>query len=96
LERRRGDSNATTNIGTGGNVGTGDELKDGLAALRGVCLRSFPEFLADVKVAAMSKGGDTSTGLADFTLTVHFSPPLFPLPIPLSTPTQADLSDLAL
>jgi exocyst complex protein 7 len=47
-----------------------NELKDGLQSLRSVCLRSFPEFLADVKVAAISKGGDTSTGLADFTLTV--------------------------
>lgn len=80
LKRRRGDSSSTTitNSGTGGNVGMGDELKDGLAALRAVCLRSFPEFLADVKVAAMSKGGDTSTGLADFTLTVCFLLPSSP------------------
>lgn len=49
-----------------------NELKDGLQALRGVCLRSFPEFLADIKLAAMGKGGDISTGLADFTLKVCY------------------------
>ena len=49
-----------------------NELKDGLQALRGVCLRSFPEFLADIKLAAMGKGGEVSTGLADFSLKVCF------------------------
>jgi exocyst complex protein 7 len=47
-----------------------NELKDGLHALRAVCLRSFPEFLADVKLAAMGKGGELNTGLADVTTSV--------------------------
>ncbi|TFK32707.1 exocyst complex component exo70 subunit [Crucibulum laeve] len=46
-----------------------NELKDGLQTLRGLCLRSFPEFLADVKLATMARGLDTSTKLADFTIT---------------------------
>ncbi|KAG2746580.1 hypothetical protein P692DRAFT_20954767 [Suillus brevipes Sb2] len=46
----------------------GNELRDGLNAIRGVCLRSFPEFLADLKLAAVGKGGDLSVGLADITI----------------------------
>ncbi|KAF8491339.1 exocyst complex component exo70 subunit [Russula emetica] len=46
-----------------------NELKEGLHALRGVCLRSFPEFLADLKLAGMGKGGEIGTGCADFTIT---------------------------
>ncbi|KAF8653415.1 hypothetical protein AX16_003958 [Volvariella volvacea WC 439] len=45
-----------------------NELKDGLHALRAVCLRSFPEFLADIRLASNGKGGELSTGLADFTV----------------------------
>ncbi|TFK72839.1 exocyst complex component exo70 subunit [Pluteus cervinus] len=45
-----------------------NELKDGLHALRAICLRSFPEFLADLKMGALGKGGELSTGLADFTV----------------------------
>lgn len=59
LDRRGADSRRGNN-----------ELKEGLQALRAVCLRSFPEFLADVKMAALGKGGETSTALADFTVTV--------------------------
>lgn len=47
-----------------------NELKDGMHALRASCLRSFPEFLADVRMNAMSKGGELSTGLADFSISV--------------------------
>jgi exocyst complex component 7 len=47
----------------------GNELKDGLGTLRAVCLRSFPEFLADLKMAAMERGAET-TGLADFVINV--------------------------
>lgn len=47
-----------------------NELKEGLHSIRASCLRSFPEFLADLRVAALGKGGELSTGLADFTLTV--------------------------
>ncbi|KAJ7459394.1 Cullin repeat-like-containing domain protein [Mycena galericulata] len=62
LLARRGSENSKAN-----------ELKDGLGALRGVCLRSFPEFLADIKMASLpgkgpgpGAGGDASTGVADF------------------------------
>lgn len=48
-----------------------NELRDGLNSLRGVCLRSFPEFLADLKLAALGKGGELGTGLADFTVSVR-------------------------
>lgn len=44
-----------------------NELKDGLHSLRAVCLRSFPEFLAGLKVAALGKGGESGTSVADFT-----------------------------
>ena len=50
-----------------------NELKEGLHALRGVCLRSFPEFIADLKLAGMGKGGEIGTGCADFTITVRRS-----------------------
>jgi exocyst complex protein 7 len=46
-----------------------NELKEGLHSLRAVCLRSFPEFLADIKLAATGKGND-STGLADVVTSV--------------------------
>ncbi|KAF9242082.1 Cullin repeat-like-containing domain protein [Melanogaster broomeanus] len=59
LLTRRGEGRRETN-----------ELKDGLNAIKGLCLRSFPEFLADLKLAAMGpgKGGELSVGLADFTV----------------------------
>ena len=47
-----------------------NELKEGLHSIRASCLRSFPEFLADIRAAALGKGGELSTGLADFTLSV--------------------------
>ncbi|KAH9930452.1 Cullin repeat-like-containing domain protein [Epithele typhae] len=47
-----------------------NELKEGLHSIRASCLRSFPEFLADIKVAGMGpKGGEVGTGLAEFTIT---------------------------
>ncbi|KAG1808137.1 Cullin repeat-like-containing domain protein [Suillus variegatus] len=46
----------------------GNELRDGLNAIRGVCLRSFPELLADLKLAAIGKGSDLSVSLADITI----------------------------
>ncbi|KAH9171616.1 exocyst complex component exo70 subunit [Lactarius sanguifluus] len=46
-----------------------NELKEDLHALRGVCLRSFPEFLADIKLAGLGRGGEVGTGCADFTIT---------------------------
>lgn len=49
-----------------------NELKDGLQNLRGLCLRSFPEFLADIKLASTSRGSDTNTRLTDFTVSVRF------------------------
>jgi exocyst complex protein 7 len=47
----------------------GNELKDGMHSLRAVCLRSFPENLADVKMAAMGKS-ELGTGVADITISV--------------------------
>lgn len=55
-----------------------NELKEGLAALRALCLRSFPEFLADLKLGATARGSDTGTKLMDFTISVSVSIPLFP------------------
>ncbi|GLB39391.1 putative exo70 exocyst complex subunit [Lyophyllum shimeji] len=46
-----------------------NELKEGLHTLRAVCLRSFPEFLADLKLGALGRGGElVTTGLADFAI----------------------------
>ncbi|KAF9527700.1 exocyst complex component, exo70 subunit [Crepidotus variabilis] len=45
-----------------------NESKDGVQSLRALCLRSFPEFLADIKLAAMTRGSDTSVKLMDFTV----------------------------
>ncbi|KAG6895953.1 hypothetical protein C0992_011311 [Termitomyces sp. T32_za158] len=51
-----------------------NEVKDGLNTLRAVCLRSFPEFLADLKLGAFGKGGElVNTGLTDFVkLTIRY------------------------
>ncbi|KAH7889211.1 Cullin repeat-like-containing domain protein [Phlebopus sp. FC_14] len=59
LLSRRGEGRRETN-----------ELRDGLNSIRAVCLRSFPEFLADLKLAATGtgKGGELGVGLADFTV----------------------------
>lgn len=49
----------------------GNEVKDGLNTLRAVCLRSFPEFLADLKLGAMSRGGELiNTGPTAFVISV--------------------------
>ncbi|KAI0360296.1 hypothetical protein OH77DRAFT_1418171 [Trametes cingulata] len=45
-----------------------NELKEGLHSIRASCLRSFPEFLADIRLAGLGKGGEIGTGLADFTI----------------------------
>ncbi|KAI0366071.1 hypothetical protein BV20DRAFT_1003065 [Pilatotrama ljubarskyi] len=45
-----------------------NELKEGLHSIRASCLRSFPEFLADIRLAGLGKGGETGTGLAEFTI----------------------------
>ena len=50
-----------------------NELKEGLVALRALCLRSFPEFLADLKMGTIPKGSDTSTELMDFTVSASIS-----------------------
>ena len=58
---RRGEGRRDTN-----------ELRDGLNSVRSVCLRTFPEFLADLKLAATGpgKGGELGVSLADFTVSV--------------------------
>ncbi|KAF9490346.1 exocyst complex component, exo70 subunit [Pleurotus eryngii] len=43
-----------------------DPFTDGLQSIRAVSLRSFPEFLADLKMASLGKGGEVGTGLAEF------------------------------
>ncbi|KDQ22999.1 hypothetical protein PLEOSDRAFT_62377 [Pleurotus ostreatus PC15] len=45
-----------------------DPFTDGLQSIRAVSLRSFPEFLADLKMASLGKGGEVGTGLADFVI----------------------------
>lgn len=49
-----------------------NELRDGLNSVRSVCLRTFPEFLADLKLAATGpgKGGELGVSLTDFTVSV--------------------------
>ena len=63
-----------------------NEMKEGLQSLRSLCLRSFPEFLADIKLAAtsrdISKGMDASSKLAEFTISV--CTPLFCVQLLLS------------
>lgn len=53
-----------------------NELKDGLHSLRASCLRSFPEFIADIRLAANGKGGELSTGLHEITISVRMVPSL--------------------
>ena len=55
-----------------------NELKDALSSLRSVCLRSFPELIANIKAAAMGKGGELSTNVADFVASVS---PLVFIPV---------------
>jgi exocyst complex component 7 len=53
-----------------------NELKEGMHALRAVCLRSFPEFLADIKVGGSAKGGE-GTGVVDFAKLVRYGFSIF-------------------
>ena len=50
-----------------------NELRDGLNAIKGVCLRSFPEFLADLKLAPTTpgRGGEMGVSLTDFVVSVR-------------------------
>ena len=78
MQRRAGRSAG----GTGGGIESRNQnaLRECLHALRGVCLRSFPEFLVDVKLAANSTTvtagltpsaiGAVQTGVVDITDTV--------------------------
>ncbi|KAM5541886.1 hypothetical protein V8D89_004615 [Ganoderma adspersum] len=45
-----------------------NELKEGLHSIRASCLRSFPELLADIRMAGLGKGGEVGSGLAEFTI----------------------------
>jgi exocyst complex component 7 len=47
-----------------------NELKENLVALRGVCLRSFPEFLLDVRGAGTKITVDVGTGIHETTIMV--------------------------
>lgn len=53
-----------------------NELKDSLSSLRSVCLRSFPELIANIKAAAMGKGGELSTDVVDFVTSVSPQKPI--------------------
>ncbi|THH10611.1 hypothetical protein EW145_g1201 [Phellinidium pouzarii] len=65
---RRWDDLVQRRAGLNTNVSA---LKDGMHSLRAVCLRSFPEFLADIRLAAMqSAGGELGTDIAEITVTV--------------------------
>ena len=57
-----------------GNTKIPNELKECLNILRGTCLRSFPEYLADLKMATISRGGEVNTSPADFTRSVSQQP----------------------
>lgn len=48
-----------------------NELKDGMQSMKATCQRSFPEFLADIKLAANSSRGELSTGVIDTTISVR-------------------------
>ena len=67
------------------------ELKEGLVALRALCLRSFPEFLADLKLGAMARGSDTATKVMDFTVSVGFF--FFGFSVAISTLMSFGMSD---
>ncbi|KAF9443168.1 exocyst complex component, exo70 subunit [Macrolepiota fuliginosa MF-IS2] len=45
-----------------------NELRDGLQSLRQVCLRSFPEFLVDLKLGANNRDSDTSVKVVELTI----------------------------
>lgn len=47
-----------------------NELREGLQSLRQICLRSFPEFLVDLKLGANDRGSETSVRLVDLTTDV--------------------------
>lgn len=47
-----------------------NELKEGLHSIRASCLRSFPEFLADIRVAATTKTSEMNTNVMDFVISV--------------------------
>ncbi|KAF8811734.1 hypothetical protein BYT27DRAFT_7276127 [Phlegmacium glaucopus] len=44
------------------------KIRTGLRKDGALCLRSFPEFLANLKLGAMARGSDTGTKLIDFTI----------------------------
>ncbi|KAL5511625.1 EXO70 [Sanghuangporus vaninii] len=52
-----------------GSTANINALKEGLHSLRAVCLRSFPEFLADIKLAAVPRT-EIGTDVAEITETV--------------------------
>ncbi|PPQ65719.1 hypothetical protein CVT26_000336 [Gymnopilus dilepis] len=53
-----------------GGGGEKNEIKDGIASLRAICLRSFPEFLADIKLAGVSRSAPGTAGAADTSVKV--------------------------
>lgn len=73
---RRTLSGSGSGIGNGGAEAEGgkNEIREGIITLRQICLRSFPEFWADLKLAATSdREGEISVGLVDVTVDVSSS-----------------------
>ena len=56
-----------------GSTANVNALKEGLHSLRAVCLRSFPEFLVDIKQASIPRG-EITADIADITYTVRLPP----------------------
>jgi len=48
-----------------------NELRDGLQTLRQICLRSFPEFLVDLKLATNNRDLNTSVKVVDSAVQVE-------------------------
>lgn len=51
----------------------GHEFKDVITALKGICVRSFPEVLVDVQTAAIGSGREVGTSVAPITRQVSHS-----------------------
>lgn len=71
---RRWDDTIRRHAGGASSPANVNVLKEGLHSLRAVCLRSFPEFLADIKLAAaQGSGGELGTDIASITETVSLT-----------------------
>jgi exocyst complex protein 7 len=53
-----------------GHLDDKNELREGLQSLKQICLRSFPEFLVDLKLGANNRDSEISVRLVDLTTEV--------------------------